>query len=645
MADKKSAHAHYERFSLPQRVEHIVLVLSFTLLGLTGLIQKYALSGVAAWLIGALGGIESVRIIHRVAAIVFALQSVYHIMVLAYKVFVARTEMTMLPGLKDAIDAIDVVRYNLGLTKEHPKMPRYNFAEKVEYWAMIWGGVVMGITGFMLWNPIATSRLLPGQFIPAAKAAHGGEAVLAVLAILIWHFYSVHIKTFNKSMFTGKMTQQQMEAEHADELQRIMAGTAKRAVDPAGVRRRQRVFVPIAASLGLLMGLGVIWFATFEETAVAVVPPPATEQPVFVPLTPTPAPVATIDNTQLGKAIPHPVAGQEQCDTCHGPNGASPAPANHTGRPVESCQLCHAPGAAASAGGSGPSAIPANHDLTSDAYKDCALCHGAGKLKPFPANHTSFANDGCTMCHQPAASGEAPAAGGAAAIPHPIEGDAYKDCTTCHGAGQMKPFPANHASFANDGCTMCHQPAGGGEAPAAAGGATAIPHPIEGEAYRDCTTCHGVGKMKPYPENHASFANDGCTACHQPAGAAPAEPSASTQPAAGPQGVPHSVELEAFADCTKCHGGADTPHPYPENHASFTVASCTGCHPAPADEAAITVNAPNPTLHSVTEPIYVNCATCHAPDVELGIRAPASHAKYEFTAESCAACHAASVTE
>ncbi len=462
MANQKSAHEHYERFSVPQRVEHIVLLLSFSLLGLTGLIQKFALNAVAAWLIGALGGIESVRIIHRVAAIVFALQSVYHIMVLGYKVFVLRTEMTMLPGLKDVIDAIDVVRYNLGLTKEHPRMPRYNFAEKVEYWAMIWGGVVMGITGFMLWNPIATSKFLPGQFIPAAKSAHGGEAVLAVLAILIWHFYSVHIKTFNKSMFTGKMTRHQMEAEHGEELQRIMAGTAKRPIDPEGVRRRQRIFVPIAAGVGLVAGLVVIWFATFEETALATVPPLATPVTIFAPLTPTPLPISTVDNRALGAAIPHPVEGQEKCDTCHALGAMLPYPADHEGRPVESCLVCHQPGPASTVGGgTGGAAGSIPHPIEGDAYKDCATCHGADKMKPFPANHSSFTNDSCTMCHQPAASGEAPAGGGAAvAIPanHVLTSDAFKNCTVCHGAGMIKPFPENHASFTNDTCQTCHKP-------------------------------------------------------------------------------------------------------------------------------------------------------------------------------------------
>ena len=88
---------------------------------------------------------------------------------------------------------------------EPPQEARYTFGEKVEYWSVVWGTVIMAVTGFMMWNPISTLRFLPGEAIPAAKAAHGGEAVLAVLAIIIWHFYHVHIKTFNKSMFTGKL--------------------------------------------------------------------------------------------------------------------------------------------------------------------------------------------------------------------------------------------------------------------------------------------------------------------------------------------------------------------------------------------------------------------------------------------------------
>jgi cytochrome b subunit of formate dehydrogenase len=429
-----------KRFSVLQRIEHLVLLVVFTTLGLTGLVQKFSSNSIAAGVIQLLGGIETTRIIHHVAAIILAVACIYHVIVLAHKVYVRRTELSMLPGPKDALDALDVLRYNLGLTKDHPKMPRYNFGEKVEYWAMVWGTIVMGLTGFILWNPIVAAKILPGQFIPAAKAAHGGEAILAVLAILIWHFYNVHIKSLNKAMFTGKMSQHQMAEEHGEELERLAAGKLRPAPSPEGVRRRERIFIPFAIVATLVMLYALYWLATAETTAIATAPSPENAVPVFVPVTPSPTavPSATAEGGSLGLPIPHPVAGQEQCLTCHAAGGVKPIPANHEGRPVESCQICHKPGAASasggSSGGSSGGAAPAiAHPIEGATYQDCTTCHGMGQVKPYPANHTNFTTDSCTMCHQPAAAGATPeagatpAAGGPKPIPHSIEGAAYQD--------------------------------------------------------------------------------------------------------------------------------------------------------------------------------------------------------------------------
>ena len=206
---KTSAPASYVRFQLAQRIAHILLLTSFTLLGLTGLVQKYAQSDFSQAIIRFLGGIESTRQVHHVAAVVLMLLTIYHGVDIGYKIFVRRVRLTMLPGIKDAKDAWQAFMYNLGLAKSRPQMGRYTFEEKMEYWSLVWGTVVMAVTGFMMWNPIATAKLMPGEWIPAAKAAHGGEAILAVLAIILWHFYNVHIKTFNKSMFTGHLNEHQ----------------------------------------------------------------------------------------------------------------------------------------------------------------------------------------------------------------------------------------------------------------------------------------------------------------------------------------------------------------------------------------------------------------------------------------------------
>lgn len=264
----------YLRFPLARRIEHWVMMLSFTTLGLTGIPQKFSTSNISISVIQALGGIEVLRTIHHTAAVVLLLGSAWHLLVMGYSVFVLRDKLSMLPTLQDAKDGLHALFYNIGFAKTYPKMGRYTFEEKMEYWAFVWGTAVMTITGFLMWNPITSTKYLPGEFVPAAKAAHGGEAVLAVLAILIWHMYGVHIKRQNKSMFNGKQTEQEMLHEHPLELADIKAGViADRRPDAATLRKRQMIYYPIAAILTVAMLGGIYGFINAEETALKTVPP------------------------------------------------------------------------------------------------------------------------------------------------------------------------------------------------------------------------------------------------------------------------------------------------------------------------------------------------------------------------------------
>ena len=302
----------YLRFRRPDRAEHIILLSTFTLLAITGLVQKFAEAGLSQAIISVLGGIETTRSIHHVAAVVLMLEAIFHLGTVSYKVFVRRTRLDMLPALADASRAWAAFLYNLGLRRHPPQEGRYTFAEKAEYFAVVWGTVLMAVTGFMMWNPISTTRFLPGQVIPAAKAAHGYEAILAALAIIIWHMYHVHVRRFNRSMFTGHLKEDEMLEEHPLELADIKAGLAERPVDPKAVARRLRVFVPIyAVAAGLLLA-GVYAFVTFEQTAITTLPEPV-DVPVFVPLTPTPLP--TLVPTAIRAATATPVAGATQSAT------------------------------------------------------------------------------------------------------------------------------------------------------------------------------------------------------------------------------------------------------------------------------------------------------------------------------------------
>ena len=263
----------YLRFPLARRIEHWIMMLSFVTLGLTGIPQKFATSSISIAVIQGLGGIEVLRTIHHTAAIVMMLGSFWHLLVMGYSVFVLREQMSMLPTLQDAKDGLQALFYNIGFAKTYPQMGRYTFEEKMEYWAFVWGAAVMTMTGFLMWNPIISTKFLPGEFIPAAKAAHGGEAVLAVLAIIIWHMYGVHIKRFNKAMFNGKQTEEEMLHEHPLELADIKAGIADRRPDAATLRKRQRIYYPIAAILTIAMLGGIYGFINAEETALETVPP------------------------------------------------------------------------------------------------------------------------------------------------------------------------------------------------------------------------------------------------------------------------------------------------------------------------------------------------------------------------------------
>lgn len=278
----------YPRFRIGARIEHFILMTSFTLLALTGLPQKYATAAWGEGMIDLMGGIELVRVIHRWAAFVLVVGSIYHVFTSAYRLFVKRERIRMMPVWQDMRDMVDVIRFNLGLADKHPKLPKFNFGEKFEYWAVVWGTAVMAITGFMLWNPIATTIVLPGEIIPAAKAAHGGEALLAVLAILVWHMYNVHIKHFNPSIFTGYLPREQMEEEHALEMERLESGGEPwPELDLPVLQHRRRVFIVVSIVVGFVLVAGVVWAFTFEETAIETIPRVTRE--VFVPLA-TPAP-------------------------------------------------------------------------------------------------------------------------------------------------------------------------------------------------------------------------------------------------------------------------------------------------------------------------------------------------------------------
>lgn len=215
----------YIRLTLNQRMQHFVLIISFFLLVATGLPLRYHEAGWAKFLIGLLGGFEMRGTIHRIAGVVMILGFVYHILYVLYIKIAKGARWTLIPNLQDAKDVFLNIGYFLGMRKEPPRFDHYNYIEKAEYWALIWGTVVMAITGLILWFPQIAILFLPNVIFDIATVLHSCEALLAFLAILVWHFYYAHLNPdvfpMNKTWLTGKITAQEMKEHHPLEYERI----------------------------------------------------------------------------------------------------------------------------------------------------------------------------------------------------------------------------------------------------------------------------------------------------------------------------------------------------------------------------------------------------------------------------------------
>jgi cytochrome b subunit of formate dehydrogenase len=219
-------HRLYLRMSLNERVQHGTLLVSFVILVLTGFALKFP----DAWWVAPIRNISPIMfglrgIVHRIAAVVMVLASLYHIFYLLFDPRGRQLFRDLYPKLQDVTDAIGVMKYNLGISPTKPKLGRFSYVEKSEYWALVWGTVVMSVTGVILWFDNTFLGILTKLWWDVAQTVHYYEAWLATLAIIVWHFYFVIFNPdtypINLAFWKGTLTEEEMEEEHPLELEDI----------------------------------------------------------------------------------------------------------------------------------------------------------------------------------------------------------------------------------------------------------------------------------------------------------------------------------------------------------------------------------------------------------------------------------------
>jgi formate dehydrogenase gamma subunit len=213
------------RFSAWSRIQHALIILFFTALLVTGLPQKWPGNAMSVWIVDHLGGVFVARWIHRLAGVLFSLLVVAHLTIAIAGILTRRMRPSMMLRRQDFRDAIDNLRYYAGYAQTPPKFGRYDYRQKFEYWGLIFGSVIMVVTGFILYFPIVVSRMLPAELIPAAKVMHSYEALFAFLIVLIWHMAGAHLAPesfpIDTSIFTGKIRKDKLRHEHALEYEEL----------------------------------------------------------------------------------------------------------------------------------------------------------------------------------------------------------------------------------------------------------------------------------------------------------------------------------------------------------------------------------------------------------------------------------------
>jgi cytochrome b subunit of formate dehydrogenase len=215
--------ATHLRLTVAERVQHGLLFGSFAMLVVTGFALKFPDAGWVQWLFVGSPVVRST--LHRAAAVVLMVLAGWHLGWLLVSARGREQRRALWPAGADIRELVATLRRNLGLAAQAPATDRFGYVEKAEYWALLWGTVIMAATGVVLWAQDSALRWLPKWGLDVATVIHYYEAWLATLAILVWHLYFTVMRPGNRSRrwswLTGRLTEEEWREEHPAEYVRL----------------------------------------------------------------------------------------------------------------------------------------------------------------------------------------------------------------------------------------------------------------------------------------------------------------------------------------------------------------------------------------------------------------------------------------
>jgi thiosulfate reductase cytochrome b subunit len=257
----------YRRFTRTERVLHVLMMLSFVGLALSGLPLVFADRPWGVTLARLLGGFHGAGVIHRVSAAIMIGMFVAHLLLVIRRAIVTRDPLgivwgpdSMVPQWQDVIDLYGHFRWFLGLGPR-PSFDRWTYWEKFDYWAVFWGMAIIGCSGLLLWFPFFFGQLLPGWVFNIAGLVHGEEALLAVGFIFTIHFFNTHLRPdkfpMDTVVFTGRISEHELKTERAVEYARLAAGNALAAKQGPPPTIALRMFGWIVGGATVVLGVVV----------------------------------------------------------------------------------------------------------------------------------------------------------------------------------------------------------------------------------------------------------------------------------------------------------------------------------------------------------------------------------------------------